>query len=179
MHENCVPKEEFDKAVARIRELEARIKELEALLEKFLGPHVPPSLREARYPKREPTGKPPGKPKGSPGATRKLKPDEKILVKLEKCKKCRYPLGEAIGIERRICIEIPPPQKPIIREFQLEKYVCSNCARENIASDPGCPTKGEFGPRALALVQDLRFRERLSIAMTRRVLRERFGIENA
>lgn len=178
MHEHCVSREEFNKLEARNRELEARIKELEAIVERFLGPNAPPSTREIRYPRREPTGKPLGKPKGSNGATRKLgEPDQRIRVKRSNCKRCRHALGKPFGVEKRLTVEIPPPQKPIVTEFELEKYICPSCGCVNAASDPRCPTKGEFGPRALAIAQDLRFRERLSVAVTCRVLRERRGLK--
>lgn len=185
MHENCVSREEFNKLEernrwleARIEELEKRNRELEALLLRFIGPNAPPSTRDLRYPRREPTGKPLGKPKGSKGATRKLgEPDERIRVKRERCRKCGSKLGECIGVEKHLKVDLPPPQKPIVTEFELEKYFCAGCGVENVASDPRCPTKGDYGPRALALVQDVRFRERLSIALTCRFLRERFGFK--
>lgn len=185
MHENCVPREEFERLLtefrasqARIDELEKRNKVLEAILEKFVGPHAPPSTREVRYPKREPTGNPVGKPKGSNGATRKLgEPDLRVCVKRSNCRKCGHGLGAPFGMEKRLSVETPPPQKPVITEFELEKYICPACGCVNIAKDERCPTKGEHGPRTLALVQDLRFRERLSVAVTCRVLRERFGLK--
>lgn len=182
MHENCVPREEFERVVAELKTIIAGLQkknsELEALLERFMGPHAPPSTREARYPKREPTGNPRGKPKGSHGATRKLgEPDQRVRVTRSNCRKCRHALGEPFDVEKRLSVEIPPPQKPVITEFELEKYICPSCGCVNIAKDARCPAKGEFGPRTLALVQDLRFRERLSVAVTCRVLRERLGLK--
>jgi len=177
MHENCVPREEFERIVSQ---LQTRIAELEARLARYEGPHAPPSMREIRYPRREPTGNPAGKPKGAPGATRKLehrKPEETIQIKPEKCMRCNYMLGKPIGWIRQLVEEIPDPQPAKLIEFQKGVCICPNCGSENIAADPRCPTKGEFGPRTLALVQDMRFRERFSIAMTQRFLRERFGLE--
>ena len=184
MHENCVPREEFDRVVSQLRAenevLRVRVRELEALLERFVGPHAPPSTREVRYPRREPTGNPVGKPKGAPGATRKLehrKPDETKQIKPEKCRRCRHKLGEPVGWVKQFVEEIPEPQPTRLIEFQKGICICPSCGAENVATDSRCPTSGEIGPRALALAQELRFRERLSVVMARRVLRERYGLK--
>ncbi|MFH0836987.1 MAG: hypothetical protein V1870_02565 [Candidatus Aenigmatarchaeota archaeon] len=103
MHENCVSKEEFEKLLKYVHELEAR-------LAKYENAHTPPSMRINNYPKREKTGNPVGKPKGAPGGTRKLehqKSDETISLKPEKCRKCKFKLGEPIGWIKHLVQEIP------------------------------------------------------------------------
>lgn len=180
MHENCVPREEFDKVVSELQALRKLVAELQARLERYEGPHTPPSMRGMRYPKREPTGRPPGKPEGSNGATRKLehrKPDEVVPIKPKTCSNCKHYLGEPIGWIKQLVEEIPEPQPAKLLEFQKGICICQNCGTENIAADARCPTKGELGPRTLAFVQDLRFKERFSILMARRFLKERFGLE--
>lgn len=181
MHENCVPREEFEARIAELEiEYQKRIQELEVRLERYEGPHAPPSTREIRYPKREPTGNKIGKPEGAPGATRKLEhlvPNDRKKIKPDKCRRCNQKLGEPYTWIRQLVQELPEPQKARLIEFMKGVCICANCGTENVATDPNCPTEGEFGPRTLALVQDLRYKERLSVSMTRAFLRERYGID--
>lgn len=189
MHENCVSIEKFEKVISEVAELKAivkaqqlRIAELEARLARYENPHTPPSARIIRYPRREPTGNPKGKPEGSEGFTRKLEhqtPDEVIETKPDKCRKCRCDLGEPIAWEKKLVEEIPEPQPVKLTEFRRGICICPNCGTENIATDPGCPIIGSHGPRTLALIGDLRFRQRMSVIMTITFLRERYGLELA
>ena len=187
LHANCVPREEFERVIAELNEIrtivhsqQSRIEELEARLAMYEGPHAPPSARHERYPKREPTGNPVGKPKGSHGATRKLEhqtPDETIPIKPKECRRCKHPLGEPARWERHLVLDVPEPQPARLLEFRKGICICHNCGAETAAADPRLPAKGEFSPRTLALVNDLRFRERFSVPMVRAFLRERHGMD--
>lgn len=180
LHANCVPREEFDKMTSLIPQLQAKIAELEARMEKYEGPHAPPSTREERYSRREPTGNPVGKPKGSHGATRKLEhqtPDETIPIKPKECRRCKHPLGEPVRWERQLVLDVPEPQPARLLEFKKGICICPNCGAQTTAADTRLPAKGEFSPRTLALVNDLRFRSRFSVPMVKAFLRERHGMD--
>ena len=189
MHENCVPREEFEKVISEVAELKARFKaqqlriaELEARLMRYENPHTPPSMRTNNYPKREPTGRPPGKREGDPGFTRKLEhqmPDEVIRIKPDKCRRCRTNLGEPVSWERKLVLEIPEPQPVKLLDFRKGISYCPNCGAENIGADPRCPTIGDYGPRTLALANDLRFRYRMSVTMTSSFLYEQYNLQSS
>ena len=174
MHENCVSIEEF---VSEVQKLQRRISELEKKLAWYENPHTPPSMRINNYPVREKSDRPVGKPKGSPGGTKILKNPDKVLdVKMDNCRRCKKKLTEPIGYKVRRIIEAPPVQKSKIVEYRLADYGNCGCGARNIASHPQCPAKGNASASTLALVQDLRITERLSIGLSLRFLRERFGI---
>ncbi|MBI3190879.1 IS66 family transposase [archaeon] len=179
MTENYVSKEEYDKLKSENDYLKSKILELEARLFRYENPHTPPSMRINRYPKREPSGNPVGKPEGSHGATRKLehrKPDEIIPIKPRKCRSCNTHLGEPISWKKQLVEDIPTPQPSRLIEFQKGICICPGCGVENVGTDPRCPTVGEFGPLIMSQVNDLRYRQRFSVGMTKRHLRERYGI---
>jgi hypothetical protein len=183
MSENYISREEFERVVNELKsennQLKARIRELESMLGRYENPHTPPSMRINRYPKKEPSGNPVGKPEGSSGATRKLehrKPDEVIPIKPHKCRRCNTNLGEPIRWKKQLVEDIPKPQPARLLEFHKGICICPGCGTENIATDPRCPTVGEFGPLLLSHVNDLRYRQRFSVSMTQRFLRERCGI---
>lgn len=182
MHEDWVSREEFDKLEKLYSEivakLQSRIKELEAKLAWYENPHTPPSMRVNRYPVREKSDKPPGKPRGGNGGTKILgTPDRVEVVTKKVCKRCKELLGEPLGYISHKILEMPPIPKVEIVEYKLGYYGTHYCGAENIADHPQCPIKGDASASTLALVQDLRVTERLSIGLTLRFLKERFGAQ--
>ena len=110
--------------------------ENESLKRKLLmyeNPHTPPS-RQMFPPK---ITNPPGKrgvPKGHRGATHVPgKQDEINHVTADTCPRCNHSLGSPVRMEKRTIFDIPPPQKVVAREFDVDVYRCSSCDIESKA----------------------------------------------
>ncbi len=50
-----------------------------------------------------------------------------------------------IRSEKRTIIDIPPPQKVVVKEFHVDVYICSNCGKEVEAKHRDLPQKGDMG----------------------------------
>ena len=140
---------ELERAIERyVKENEELRNENESLKKKLLlyeNPHTPPS-RQMFPPKiMNPPGKR-GAPKGHKGATRILdNPDKIIHVTAETCPKCHHALKSPLRTEKRMIFDIPPPQKVMVTEFQVDVYKCSTCNTEIKAKHPDMPQKGGMG----------------------------------
>ena len=154
-----------------IRELESTIEKLtgenetlrnenESLKKKLLlyeNPHTPPS-RQMITPKiTNPPGKR-GAPRGHKGATRVLgEPDEIIHVSMEICPNCSHALDAPIRTEKRKILDIPPPQKVKVTEYDLDVYKCSNCGTEVRAKHKDFPNSGDMGIYLLNYITMLKY----------------------
>ena len=134
--------------------------ENESLKRKLLlyeNPHTPPS-RQMFPPKiMNPPGKK-GAPKGHRGATRVPgKPDEIIHVTAESCPKCNHALGSPVRTEKRTIFDIPPPQKVVVTEYDIDVYRCSSCGTEVKAKHRDLPQKGDMGIYLLNYITMLKY----------------------
>ena len=161
---------ELERAIEKyVKENEELRNENESLKKKLLlyeNPHTPPS-RQMFPPKiMNPPGKR-GAPKGHKGATRILdNPDKIIHVTAETCPKCHHALGSPIRTKKRMMFDIPPPQKVMVTEFQVDVYKCSACNTEIKAKHPDMPQKGDMGVYLLNYITMLKYNLR---GVTRRV----------
>ena len=145
---------------ARIVELEARVRELEALLARYSG-------NSSKPPSSDPPGAPPPAPPkrtgrkrgGQPGHKkhdRELVPNERVtrttVVKPTECRRCHGALsGNDPEPERHQVTEVPKVVATV-EEYQLHTLHCPTCGISTSATlPPGVPT-GAFGPRLQALV---------------------------
>ena len=160
----------IEKILAEYSDLEEKYSSLpgenESLRKKLLlyeNPHTPPS-RQMFPPKiTNPPGKR-GAPIGHRGATRILdEPDEIIHVSADKCPKCNHTPGSPIRTEKRTIFDIPPPQKIVVREYDLDVYKCGNCGSEVRAGHRDLPQKGDMGIYLLNYITMLKYNLRGSI----------------
>ena len=104
---------------------------------------------------------PPGKkgaPIGHKGATMVLgEPDEIIHVTMEICLNCSHTLYAPIRTEKRKTMDIPPPQKTKVTEYELDIYKCSNCSMEVKAKHKDFPNRGDIGIYMLNYVAMLKY----------------------
>ncbi len=134
--------------------------ENESLKRKLLlyeNPHTPPS-RQMFPPKiTNPPGKR-GAPIGHRGATRVLdKPDEIIHVTADTCPRCNHSLGSPVRMEKRTIFDIPPPQKVVVTEYDIDVYRCSSCGTEVKAKHRDLPRKGDMGIYLLNYITMLKY----------------------
>jgi transposase len=102
-----------------------------------------------------------GKPRGAPGATRMLidDPNETIACPPSACGNCAHDLGGAseFARQRRQVVEVPPPVRPHVTEYQVVSLVCPNCAAVTCGEAPaGVSGRVQFGPGAKARMVYLR-----------------------
>jgi len=131
-----------DKQMARIAELEERVKSLESQINKnSRNSSIPPSTDTFRKVKgqRKPSGKPVGGQKGHTGHTLEMveKPDHKTVHQVTKCESCGRSLCDtkATNYERRQLFDLPPIKVEVF-EHQAEIKVCPNCGCLNKAAFP-------------------------------------------
>ena len=133
-----------------IRTLEARVAELEAMVQRLLErlqqdsqnssrpPSSDPPQALAQRARRGPSGRKRGGQPGHPGQTRALVPIEEVDTvvpgKPQQCQRCQHPLqGEDPQPYRHQVTEVPPI-KPVVTEYQLHQLRCPVC---------GMPTRAE------------------------------------
>ena len=141
-------------------ENEALRGEIDSLKKKLLlyeNPHTPPS-RQMITPKITNSPGKRGAPRGHKGATRVLgEPDEIIHVTAEKCPNCSHTLYAPIRTEKRKILDIPPPQKVKVTEYELDVYKCSNCGMEVRAKHKDFPNRGDMGIYLLNYITMLKY----------------------
>jgi transposase len=159
---------------ARIAELEALEAEVVGLraelaeLKRRLGSNSsnsskPPSqdgLGKSKRSKGSSGGKR-GKPFGAPGATRMLvdDPDERHERAPQACGGCGHDLAgaEEFCRQRRQVVDLPPPPKPHVTEYQVVSLVCPCCAEVSAGRAPdGVTGIVQFGPGVKARLAYLR-----------------------
>lgn len=145
-----------------IAEREKRIKELEEENQKLKGTRK--KLREIVF---KPEEKQEGEDKrgaknGHRGFfRRKPKPEditEKKKIQLQQCPDCHAELGTPYGWRSRTSIDIPPPQKPSIIEWQMARYHCAGCGHWVQGQPEGIFGKSPFGINLILKVLDMKYR---------------------
>ena len=153
--------EELESTIEKyVREIETLRSENESLKKKLLlyeNPHTPPSRKMFPPKVTNPPGKR-GAPHGHKGATRVLgEPDKIIQVSADKCPKCDHELGSPIRMEKRTIFDIPPPQKIVVTEYDVDVYMCNNCGSEVKARHRDLPQKGDMGIYLLNYITMLKY----------------------
>ncbi|EQD74708.1 transposase, partial [mine drainage metagenome] len=148
-----------NRLTTEILSLRSEIENLKRRLIVYENPHTPPSKQMLK--KREDGNAVPkkrGAPLGHKGATRiHGEPDEVIHVSEDQCPKCQYDLGKPICMEKKTIIDIPPPQKIKVTEYDLDVYRCGNCGAEVKAKHRDCPTTGDLGIYFLNYITMLKY----------------------
>jgi len=171
----------------KIAQLEQRVNELEARLNRHSGnSSQPPSQDPPQAPRnrREKTGRQPGGQRGHQGNHRELAPAEKVnkIVehRAETCPHCRSSLQPAAArpappVERHQVWELPEIQ-PVITEHQLWPGWCPHCQTWVKPELPAEVGRSAFGPRLQAWVAILTGRFRQSRRQVVELLRELCGV---
>jgi transposase len=154
----------------RLKKLELEVAELrERLGQNSQNSSKPPSSDPpsvSRPNNRRPSGRKRGGQPGHPGRARKLLPPEQgdTVVKLcpTACCKCGHLLlGDDPDPVRHQVSEIPPV-KAEVTEYQQHRLTCAVCGEVTAAQWPDEMPRGNFGPRAQAVVGYLTGRLALS-----------------
>jgi transposase len=187
----CTPpevKRAFLSLVDMVRDLSARVRELEAQLKQSSRntskppSSDPPSTPSA--PPRVPRGKPKGAQHGHPDQQRPLAPpdqvDEMVVCHPRQCPDCQTLLArnlpDALPPMRRQILELPPISARV-SEYQCRTVSCPSCQQRVCGVLPPEMPPGAFGPRLTALIGLLHGRYRLSTRETVAFLREVAGVE--
>jgi transposase len=163
-------------AVARIGELEARLKQSSSNSSKppssdGLAKPAPKSLRGR-------SGRRPGRPAAGEGATLAQVADPDVVVRHEPtvCAGCGDGLAGAvqIGVARRQVFDIPEP-KLRVTEHQIVTLACA-CGHHTTGTAPaGATAPAVYGPRLAAIGVYLLHGQFLSVSRTADALRDLFG----
>jgi transposase len=174
-------------ALERIAQLEQRVNELEARLNRHSGnSSLPPSQDPPQAPRnrKDKSGRKPGGQKGHQGNHRELAPPEKVnkIVehRAETCPHCRSTLEHAAArpappVERHQVWELPEIQ-PLITEHRLSAGWCPYCQTWVKPDLPAEVGRSAFGPRLQAWVAILTGRFRQSRRQVVELLRELCGV---
>lgn len=176
MHENCVPRKEFEKLQRENEELKKRVEKLEKFLHIYENAHTPSSRLIFKPVKKDNNdSKPRGRPEGYEGTTRAFpKPDRVLEKKRKRCdckRKLKFLYSESMIIE-----EIPKPQPIIVTEFIINHYKCEEHG-EIVSKHEDCPDSGRFGNNLLAQSAIMRFEQRLPLRKVHEALERLHGIE--
>jgi len=173
---------EKDKLIAlqaeKIKELEARIFELEKRLLAYENAHTPPSLKKKKRnkPSTKTNSKKIGSPKGHPKYIRKdPNPDESIIYSESICPHCSHALNKPFKTERILEEEIPEPTPIKVTEHLVNYYKCPSCNKTIIAKN-NAPT-GRFGKNAQAHISLLKYDDRLPIRKVAQSLERHYGLK--
>lgn len=164
-----------------IAEREKRIKELEEEVGKLKGTQK--KLREIVFKpeeKQEEENKRGAKDGHRSFFRRKPKPEditERKKVELQQCPECQQELGAPYGWRRRTSIDIPPPQKPSIIEWQMARYHCAGCGHWVQGQPDGVFGKSPFGIHLLMKVLDMKYRGKDTDDYIQETLKRWHGID--
>jgi len=141
----------------RIKELEEEVGKLKGTQKKLKEMIFKPEEKQKKEDKR-------GAKDGHRGFfRRKPKPEditERKKVQLQHCPKCRGKLDAPCGWRSRYSIDIPPPQKPDIIEWQMARYHCKGCKKWVQGEPEGLFGKSPFGINLIMKVLDMKYRGR-------------------
>ena len=146
--------------LARIEELEERVRKLESRLNKTpQNSSLPPSSQHPHAkpaPPRQPSEKKRGGQPGHPKHERALIPTEDcsevVPLKPSACRRCGDRLAGNDAEPLRHQVWEVPEIRPLVTEYQLHRLLCPTCGITTCAElPPGVPT-GQAGPQLVALV---------------------------
>lgn len=162
----------------KIKELEARIAELERRLMLYENPHTPPSRIMGKYPPKKKSSGKPGQKKGHKGITRSQpEPSEHFKAELKLCPNCGKHFGEPVKVERKVIEEIQEPMPVKVIEYVYCYYHCENCNKEFTALYPDIPKEGRFGKNVLVETTLMKYEERLPLRKIQAVLKRQYGLK--
>lgn len=145
-----------------IAEREKRIKELEEEVGKLKGTQKKLQEMIFKPENKQKAKKGRGAKKGHRGFfRRKPKPEdvtERKKVELHHCPECQEKLGALYGWRSRTSIDLPPPQKPSIIEWQMVRYHCTGCGHWVQGQPEGIFGKSPFGINLTMKVLDMKYR---------------------
>jgi transposase len=164
-----------------IAEREKRIRELEEENQKLKG--IQKKLREIVFKPEEKQGE--GNKRGAKhghcGFFRSSpKPEditEKKTARLQHCPHCQRELGAPYGWRSRTSIDIPPPQKPSIIEWQMARYQCKGCKKWVQGEPDGLFGKSPFGINLIMKVLDMKYRGKDTDAYIQESLKRWHGLD--
>jgi transposase len=134
------------KELAELKELKARVAQLEAQVAKnSSNSHKPPSSDGPAKPprtqsERKPSGKKPGGQPGHSGSTLRLRdnPDQRVRHPVNQCGGCHLDLSrqkpEQVSVRQVLDL---PPMKLICTAHEVETKTCQGCGQVNRANFPG------------------------------------------
>ena len=158
----------------RIKELEDENKRLKGTQKKLREIVFKSEERQAEESKR-------GAKDGHRGFFRKKPKPEDVTtrknVQLQHCPDCQGKLGAPYGWRSRTSIDIPPPQKPSIIEWQLARYHCRGCGHWVQGEPDGLFGKSPFGINLLLKVLDMKYRGKDTDAYIQESLKRWHGID--
>jgi transposase len=177
----------FLSVVQMVRELSARVQDLEAQLKlTSRNSSIPPSSDPPSAPSKPPRvqrGKPKGAQVGHPNQQRPLLPsdqvDEMVVCHPQQCPDCQTrltpDLPDALPPSRQQVIELPPIVAHVT-EYQCRIISCPHCQHLVRGVLPPEAPPGAFGPRLTALIGLLHGRYRHSARETVSFLDEVCGV---
>ncbi|KXB06889.1 hypothetical protein AKJ51_02615 [candidate division MSBL1 archaeon SCGC-AAA382A20] len=112
-----------------------------------------------------------------PAWREKPEPEEEIDVTQDLCDDCGDPLGDPINYYIRVITDVPEPEPPTTKQFNIFEYYCETCDKKILATDPDCPDVGDYGPNALVQTTLFRFDQRLPNRKTADLLKTLYGLE--
>ena len=174
--ENVRYRRELEAAQATVRQLEARVEQLQTEAHRQAAP-----FRRAAT-ERDPQPGRPGRKAGHPASFRPRPAhiDERICVPLKGCPHC----GGAVCQRRSLTqyLEELPVVRPRVTELTTEEGWCAHCQKEVYSTHPlqtsraGGAAATHLGPRALALASDLNKAKGLSLRQSTAILKDHFGL---
>jgi len=184
-----VLEEALGQALERIAQLEQKVMELEARLNRTSSnSSQPPSQDPPQTPKkakREKSGRSPGGQPGHQGNHREFLPPEKVdhilEYQAEICPQCHSPVAESLAgrvtpVQRHQVWELPEIQ-PVVTEHRLVAGWCHHCRLWVKPELPAAVGKSAFGPRLQAWAAILTGRFRLSRRQVSELFGELCGVE--
>jgi hypothetical protein len=144
----------IERLTARVEQLEAENVELRRRLEaNSSNSSRPPSQDGLGKRKRSSgsSGGKRGKPFGAPGVTKRLVDDSHATIECRPavCGRCDTGLADSVEFsrQRRQVIELPPPPKATVTEYQVISLVCPCCGAVTAAAAPaGVTGRVQYGP---------------------------------
>ncbi|MDE1819600.1 MAG: transposase [Euryarchaeota archaeon] len=150
---------ELEKEMERLREkakkLETESEDLRRQLAVHVNPNVPPSVRNpalgfARARPLVPTEdrRKPGPKPGHPGTTRApLVPDRKVSLTADTCGHCHGHRLHRTGVDTQQEVELPPPRKAVVTEYDIGVCRCLDCGEEVRATLQSEREPSGYGPQ--------------------------------
>lgn len=172
----------------QVKQLTEQVKRLqEQLAKNSQNSSLPPSSdRFVRQSKsrslRSKSGKKRGGQAGHQGHTLQMSTEPTEVIPLAPVVRCQYcqadlTLCVAQSIEQRQVIDVPPPPRLQVRQYEAECKQCPHCQRVTCAPFPaGVNAPVQYGPRVSALAVYLMIQQLLPRRRTKEVLEDLLGV---